>query len=111
MSLNWVKELNRNGKYQTVIRLFNKHEIGLSYNSNSKYLEKVRQQYEYAKENVDSLKKVANAEGMNGRATAEGYTNIIISKIFDFTKRLIYLGAAFIIFTLVFKNVIFHSIY
>jgi hypothetical protein len=39
------------------------------------------------------------------KVSPDTYANAIISKSFDFVKRLIYLAAAFIIFTLIFKNV------
>lgn len=89
-----------------MIRLFNKHELSLSYNSHNKYFDKLRQQYDYAKDNVDSIKKVVNSDASSGgKSTAESVTNAIISKLFDFVKRILYLGAAFIIFTMVFRNV------
>ena len=56
--LTLSKELNRNGKFQSVIRLYNKYELLLAYNKSSPYLEKVKQQYEYAKDNLESIRKV-----------------------------------------------------
>ncbi len=46
--------MNKHGKFNTVIRLFDKHE--LSYNSpRDEYTEKMRSQYEYAKDNIVTL--------------------------------------------------------
>lgn len=60
------QELNRNSKFQSVVRLYNKHELSLAYNGQNKYYEKVKQQYEYAKENIESLKKATDGS-VNGR--------------------------------------------
>ena len=59
---------------------------------------------EYARENVESMKKVVVGSGEAG-GTDDSYTASILSKIFDFIKRLLYLGAAFIIFTMIFRSV------
>lgn len=89
-----------------MIRLYNKHELALAYNSNNKYYDKVKQQYDYARENVDSIKRVAGLDTTNPDGSQhETYFTIALSKVFDFVKRLIYLAAAFIIFTMIFKNV------
>ena len=52
--------------------MYNKYELSLAYNKNSVYLEKVKQQYEYAKENLDSIKRVA---GIETTTTASGVDN------------------------------------
>lgn len=41
------------------------------------------------------------------RGRTESYYSILWGKSFEFVKRLLYLGAIFIIFTMIFKNVNF----
>ena len=45
------------------MRLYNKHELNLAFNRDSNYYDKVREQYEYAKENLESMKRAVSAEG------------------------------------------------
>lgn len=53
---------------------------------------------------MDSIKRVAGLDPSSSD-NKETYASIILSKVFDFVKRLIYLAAAFLIFTMIFKNV------
>jgi hypothetical protein len=43
--------------YITVIRLYNKHELSLGYNGSDKFYDRLKQQYDYAKENLNSQSK------------------------------------------------------
>lgn len=45
----------------TVIRLFNKHETEFFKNTKDSFLEKINDQYEYAKDNTESLGKVKSS--------------------------------------------------
>jgi hypothetical protein len=55
------------------------------------------------------LKKAAGAESSgsleNGKLTNEAMTSIVMAKVFELIKRLCYLGAAFLVFTMIFKQV------
>ena len=84
-------ELNRHGKYNTVIRLYDKyHHIysikkdpkiyELAYSSTKEaYTERMQSQYEFARDNVGSLG--INLDGADGtRVTAQNLNKILISK-------------------------------
>jgi hypothetical protein len=43
--------LNKHGKYNTVIRLFDKHELAYS-STKDAYTERARSQYEFARDNI-----------------------------------------------------------
>ena len=93
-----------------MIRLYSKYELSLAYNSTNKYYDRVKQQYDYARDNVDSIKRVAGIDTSTGLGGLSGsdkdtYFHIALGKVFEFIKRLIYLAAAFLIFTMIFKNV------
>ena len=49
----YFKELNRQGKFLTVVRLYQKHE--LNFRKSSMHSEKIYQQYSYAADTIDSL--------------------------------------------------------
>jgi len=86
-----------------VIRLYQKNEMSYATSGSTKYFDKVRQQYEYARENIDSLRKSAGLEA-SSKGTTDDLTNIFVAKLFEFVKKLIYLVAAFLIFTMIFKS-------
>ena len=92
--------MNRNGKFQTVARLYAKYELPYAYNSNHRYYEKVKQQYMYAYENLESIRRAAGGESAESGTDAEGIRQAIISRLISFAKNLLYLGCAFFIFTL-----------
>mmetsp|Transcript_45927 Transcript_45927/g.33675 ORF Transcript_45927/g.33675 Transcript_45927/m.33675 type:complete len:140 (-) Transcript_45927:1297-1716(-) len=102
-AFNYFRELNRHGKYHTVLRLFNKHEMVLSYKRQSPFYEKIMEQVDYARENIESLKKAVDAS-KKSKAEEDNYTSIIVSKGFDLAKRLLYVAATFLIFSLIFRN-------
>lgn len=58
----YFRELNRNGKFQTVVRLYAKYELPYAYNSNHRFYEKVKQQYTYAQENLESIRRAGGWE-------------------------------------------------
>lgn len=103
--MNEYQELNRNGKYQTVVRLFNKHELALSMNTTSKYYDKAKQQADYARDNIESIRRSATGERA-GESGKEGYSGIVLKRLFDFVKKMLFVIGGFFIFTMVFKNVI-----
>lgn len=47
-------ELNRHGKYNTVIRLYDKHELAFS-STKDPYTDRMQAQYEFAKDNLHRL--------------------------------------------------------
>ncbi len=75
-----------------------------AYNSKHKAYEKIKQQCIYARENLDSLKRASGGDA-SGVNEPEGLRQAIVSRTISFIKNLLYLGCAFFIFTLVFKNV------
>jgi hypothetical protein len=46
---------------------------------------------------------------VTSKGANEDFTNIFIAKFFEFVKRVIYLFAAFLVFTMIFKNVSFSN--
>lgn len=83
-------------------RLYAKYELPYAYHTNNRYYEKVKQQYIYAKENLESLKR---ASGETQGDEAENLRNAIVSRTITFVKNLLYLGCAFFIFAVIFKVV------
>lgn len=79
--------------------------MNFGYGNRNKYYDKMKEQYAYARESIESIKKVNN--GLDITKPKETYSTIMVSKLFEFVKRLIYLGALFFIFTMVFRNVNF----
>lgn len=55
----YLRELNREGKYLTVVRLFQRNE--LSFRGTSKEAAAVLQQYKYADDNINALENVMRA--------------------------------------------------
>jgi hypothetical protein len=51
--------LNRNGKFQTVTRLYAKYEILYAYQANNRFYEKVKEQFNYARENLESIRRAS----------------------------------------------------
>ena len=107
------QELNRHGKYLTVIRLFNKHETEFFKNTKDSFLEKINDQYEYAKDNTESLGKVKSSQSKDARMKGESstLTQHMINKSFEFVTKIIYLGAFAIVAMLIFKNFDQKSLY
>jgi len=79
--------LNRHGKYNTVIRLYDKHELAYS-STKDVYTERMNSQYEFAKDNLGSLGiNLAGGEGSDGtRVTAQNLNKILISKFMPSDK-------------------------
>lgn len=48
-----LQELNRHGKFNTVIRLYDKYELAYS-STKDTYTERTRSQYEFARDNISS---------------------------------------------------------
>ena len=55
----YFRELNRNQKFQTVIRLYEKYEEIYRTNQDYKMQDKVREQYAYAQTNLDGLTSIS----------------------------------------------------
>ena len=51
----YFRELNRNQKFQTVVRLYEKYETDYRTNKDYRLQDKVRDQYAYAQRNLDGL--------------------------------------------------------
>lgn len=71
---------------------------------NSK-IEKVHEQYEFARQNLDSIKKVAPADASSGKDGEQDYMTLFLNQMFQLVKRVIYMFAAFIVFLYVFNKV------
>jgi hypothetical protein len=94
--------LNRNGHYQTVIRLYTKNELNYETTFSSKHAEKLRQQYLYALDSVDSLRRSA---GGLGDGSKDSVQNLIAEKSIEFVKKLLYVLLFGIIASLILRNV------
>lgn len=55
----YLKELNREGKYLTVVRVYQRNE--LNFRGTSKEAAAVLQQYKYADDNINALENVMRA--------------------------------------------------
>lgn len=62
-AFEYFRELNRQGKYLTVIRLYQRAELKFSEKNVGQYKEKIREQYWYAYENMLYLEKALNESG------------------------------------------------
>ena len=58
-------ELNRHGKYNTVIRLYDKHELAFS-STKDTYTDRMQSQYDFARDNLGSLGINLTGEGPDG---------------------------------------------
>ena len=61
-------ELNRLGKFNTVVRLYDKHE--LEYASSDPYKDRMKSQYELARDNIASLGINVNEFGDSSKITS-----------------------------------------
>jgi membrane protein insertase Oxa1/YidC/SpoIIIJ len=61
---------------------------------------------DYAKENIESLKKAVSESSPDKASQDYSISATLITKFFEFIKRILFLGAGFMIFTLIFRNVI-----
>ena len=55
----YFRELNRNQKYATVLRLYAKYEGDFRLSKDYQLQQKVQNQYSYAQRNIDTMKSVA----------------------------------------------------
>jgi hypothetical protein len=95
--------LNRNGKFQTVTRLYAKYEILYAYQANNRFYDKVKEQFNYARENLESIRRASGQAGPEGQDDSIRYA--ILTHVIRFIKRLLFLGCSFFIFTLIYKTV------
>ena len=97
----YFRELNRQGKYLTVARLYEKHELDFRKTSDmlrpTAYGEKVQQQYEYAKQTIYSLEQVLKAPSNTQLASALGqkpfdWWEFSSTLLYSFLRRALILG-------------------
>ena len=62
----YFRELNRQGKFLTVIRLYKTDELQLLDKRNGEYREKIREQYFYAADTMKYLDKAMKTETQAG---------------------------------------------
>lgn len=84
-------------------RLYAKYELPYAYQGNNRFYDKAKEQYTYARENMESLRR-ASGQGAAGEE-GEQVRSAIVKHVIKFIKQLLYLACGFFIFTLVFKNV------
>ena len=99
-----IQELNRNEKFQTVVRLYRKYELPYAYQGNHKFYQKLHEQFNYALENVDSIRRATGSSASEEGSSGESVRQAILKHFIKFIKSLLYIGCAFFIFTLIFKN-------
>lgn len=74
-------ELNKHGKYNTVIRLFDKYELAFS-STKDPYTDRMRSQYEFARDNIGAL-GISGGDALGGdstRVTSQNLNKILFSK-------------------------------
>ena len=86
------------------MRLYRKYELPYAYQGNHKYYTKLHEQFTYAVENVDSIRRATGLNASEAANDAESVRSAILKHFIKFVKSLLYLGCAFFIFTLIFKN-------
>lgn len=72
-------ELNKLGKYNTVMRLYDKYELAYV-SSKDSYADRMQSQYEIAKDNIASLGINLNDLGESTRVTAQNMNKMLFSK-------------------------------
>ena len=64
----------------------------------------MHEQFNYAVENVDSIRRATGLNATEDYGGGESLRSAILQHFIRFLKSLLYLGCAFFIFTLIFKN-------
>ena len=102
----YFRELNRQQKYQTVLRLYNKYEADYRSSMDARALEKLDAQRVYAQRYVESIqsveKKARGGEGMGG-----GGSDIIkyaINKFPSFCARVVLMTGTVFLFSYIVKE-------
>jgi hypothetical protein len=73
--------LNKLGKYNTVIRLYDKHELAAE-SPRHEYAERVRLQFEFARDNISYNGIPLNdASGLDPKLNPQNLTQVLISKL------------------------------
>jgi ATP-dependent Zn protease len=86
------------------VRLYRKYELPYAYQGNHKFYQKLHEQFNYALENVDSIRRATGSSASEEGASGESVRQAILKHFIKFIKSLLYIGCAFFIFTLIFKN-------
>ena len=74
--------MNRLGKYNTVIRLYDKYELGHE-SSRTEYADRVRLQFEFARDNLAKGGLSVENLGESSKVNAQNLTQIVYSKTID----------------------------
>lgn len=85
------------------MRLYRKYELPYAYQGNHKYYQKLHEQFNYAMENVDSIRRATGSQ-FSQEISGESVRSTILKHVIRFIKNLLYLGCAFFIFTFIFKT-------
>ncbi len=64
----------------------------------------MHEQFNYAVDNVDSIRRATGLNASEASGGDSGVRSAIVQHFIKFIKSLLYLGCAFFIFTLIFKN-------
>ena len=62
--VKYTQELNRHGKYHTVIRLYDKNALADFMTDD--YYDKTKSQYDFAKDNIATIGGMSSSTGMDG---------------------------------------------
>jgi hypothetical protein len=102
----YFRELNRNQKYQTVLRLYNKYETDYRSSKDARTLEKLESQRAYAQKYIESIELVSKRlrDSESGSSNAESLTNYAINKFPSFCVRLIFMTGLFFTFNYLLKE-------
>ena len=88
--------------------MYNKHELTLAYNSRNEYYDEMKLQFDYARENLESLMRIVNIDtsyaSRAGGAANETISTTMLSKFFELLTKLLYVGIFAIIFLLIFRQ-------
>jgi len=101
----YFRELNRNQKYQTVLRLYNKYETDYRSSMDARTLEKLENQRSYAQKYMESIEMVSKRlRDSEGGPNTESLANYAMNKLPSFCVRLIFMAGLFFTFNYLLKE-------
>ena len=96
----YFRELNRQQKYQTVLRLYNKYEADYRSSMDARSLEKLEAQRAYAQRYVESMQSVER-KARGGEGMGSGGSDVVkyaINKFPKFCAQVILMAGMFFMF-------------
>lgn len=96
-------ELNRHGKYNTVMRLYDKYELAYS-STKDPYTERMISQYDFARDNIGTLGINLNDAGDSTRVTSQNLNKILFNGFLDLVFQILTLVVFALVIMMLFRN-------